>query len=177
MRGLGKSWKDKICSQRVAYLKLRVQRNEAAPGTVRSISLRKWKLSDKQTHPKQARWFYPTLSLHFILFFISVTLNFNSIYFWLRWVLVAACRMFCCRACGHKWMCCESCPAACGILVPQSGIQPVSPALVAEFLTTGPPGKSFKSAFLNPSQKRSLQFLLKNYYQLSPFCDISDTVL
>ena len=32
--------------------------------------------------------------------------------------------------------------AACGILVPQQGIDPPSPALEGGFLTTGPPGKS-----------------------------------
>ena len=35
-----------------------------------------------------------------------------------------------------------SCPMACGILVPPSGIESVSPALQGGFLTTGPPGKS-----------------------------------
>ena len=35
-----------------------------------------------------------------------------------------------------------SCPAACGILVPGLGIEPVSPVLAGGFLTTGPPGKS-----------------------------------
>ena len=35
-----------------------------------------------------------------------------------------------------------NCPIACGILVPQPGIKPVSPALEGRFLTTGPPGKS-----------------------------------
>ena len=35
-----------------------------------------------------------------------------------------------------------SCPAACGILAPQPGIQSASPALEDGFLTTGPPGKS-----------------------------------
>ena len=34
------------------------------------------------------------------------------------------------------------CPTACGILVPQSGIKPISPALEGRFLTTGPPRKS-----------------------------------
>ena len=38
-----------------------------------------------------------------------------------------------------------SCPAACGILVPRPGIEPVSPALEGGFLTTGPPGKSHVS--------------------------------
>ena len=35
-----------------------------------------------------------------------------------------------------------SCPVACGILVPQPGIEPTSPAVEGRFLTTGPPGKS-----------------------------------
>ena len=33
-------------------------------------------------------------------------------------------------------------PTACGILVPQPGTEPSSPALEGGFLTTGPPGKS-----------------------------------
>ena len=33
-------------------------------------------------------------------------------------------------------------PVPCGILVPQPGIDPESPGLEGEFLTTGPPGKS-----------------------------------
>ena len=32
-----------------------------------------------------------------------------------------------------------SCSAACGILVPGPGIEPMSPALQGGFLTTGPP--------------------------------------
>ena len=37
---------------------------------------------------------------------------------------------------------CEfSCSVACGILVPQPGIEPVSLVLQGRFLTTGPPGK------------------------------------
>ena len=35
-----------------------------------------------------------------------------------------------------------SCPSACGILVPRSGMEPQSPALEGRFLITGPPGKS-----------------------------------
>ena len=35
-----------------------------------------------------------------------------------------------------------SCSIACGILVPQPGIKPSSPALQDRFLTSGPPGKS-----------------------------------
>ena len=42
----------------------------------------------------------------------------------------------------------SSCCAACGILVPRPGIDPASPALEGRFLTAGPPGKSFLSAFV-----------------------------
>ena len=35
-----------------------------------------------------------------------------------------------------------SSPTAGGMLVPSSEIEPASPALEGEFLTTGPPGKS-----------------------------------
>ena len=48
---------------------------------------------------------------------------------------------------------------ACGILVPQPGIEPMSPAvepastaLESRFLTIGPPGKSSHHVFLNSSQ-------------------------
>ena len=34
---------------------------------------------------------------------------------------------------------------ACGVLAPWLGIEPTSPALEGEILTTGPPGKSLKS--------------------------------
>ena len=40
-----------------------------------------------------------------------------------------------------------SCSAACGILVPRSGIEPMSPALQGRFLTTGPPVKSLSPGF------------------------------
>ena len=40
-----------------------------------------------------------------------------------------------------------SCSAACGILVPWSGIEPTSPALQGRFLTTGPPGTSHGGCF------------------------------
>ena len=35
-----------------------------------------------------------------------------------------------------------SCSTACGILVPQPGIKPVSPAMQGRLSTTGPPGRS-----------------------------------
>ena len=40
-----------------------------------------------------------------------------------------------------------SCPAACGILVPQPGIEPASPALEGRLFTTGPPGKYLLGIF------------------------------
>ena len=46
-------------------------------------------------------------------------------------------------------VCGLSYPAACGILVPQPGMELVSPALQDQFLTTGPPGKSCKYSFLH----------------------------
>ena len=52
----------------------------------------------------------------------------NYLFIWLSRVLVVACR--------------PRCYIACGILVPQPGTKPMSPALQGEFLTTGPPGKS-----------------------------------
>ena len=37
--------------------------------------------------------------------------------------------------------CSLSYPVVCGILVPQPGIEPMTPPLSGGFLTTGPPGK------------------------------------
>ena len=52
-------------------------------------------------------------------------------------VSVVVCRV---SSCGLRHTCLE----AHGVLVPQSGIEPVSPALQARFLTAGPPEKSSK---------------------------------
>ena len=41
------------------------------------------------------------------------------------------------------------CLAACGILVPRPGIEPMSPALAGGFLTTGLPGKSHRPPLCN----------------------------
>ena len=69
---------------------------------------------------------------------------------WLRRVLVVACVIFLVvcglSSCG-TWApevaaCQLSFPVVCGILVPQPGIEPASPALEGRFLTTLPPGKS-----------------------------------
>ena len=66
---------------------------------------------------------------------------------WLHWVfLVTLCsslQLMGSRAHSSVVVACRlSCPAACGILAPWSGVEPTSPALEGEFLTTGPPGKS-----------------------------------
>ena len=51
------------------------------------------------------------------------------------WVLAVSCGLFI--------VACElSRPVACEILAPRPGIEPTSPALEGEFLTTEPPGKS-----------------------------------
>ena len=39
------------------------------------------------------------------------------------------------------------CPSVHGILVPQPGLEPTSPALQGRFLTTGPPGKFLRVTF------------------------------
>ena len=90
---------------------------------------------------------------HFLFLFKNL---FIYLFTWLHQVLVAACGLFV-AACGLLSSCgtqapehvgsvvaaCGlSCPTACGILVPQPGIEPASRALEGGFLTTGPPGKS-----------------------------------
>ena len=52
-------------------------------------------------------------------------------------------------------LCDWPCPKACGILVPQSEVKPMLPAL--EVLTTGPPGKS-------------LHAILRGPFNLAPLC-------
>ena len=48
--------------------------------------------------------------------------------------------------CGTQ-MCGLSCLSACEILVPQPGIEPMSPALQGQLLSTVPPGKPSLLAF------------------------------
>ena len=76
----------------------------------------------------------------------------------------ASCKLF--FTCGHRlfiyfgctesllqqvdFSCCSAqayCPAARGILVPWTGINPVLPPLKGRFLTAGPPGKSLGYRF------------------------------
>ena len=58
-----------------------------------------------------------------------------------------------------------SCPAACGILVPRTGIKPMPPALEGGFFTTGPPGKSLRPLLM-------LIFVFKKDDLLSPFYEL-----
>ena len=56
-----------------------------------------------------------------------------------------------------------SCPTACGILVPQPGIETVAPALKSGFLATGPWRKSF---FFNSSQRSLIILFLTPSYHI-----------
>ena len=58
----------------------------------------------------------------------------------------------------------SSCPVACGILVPQPGIEPASPALEGRFLTTGPPGKSLGHLVNNADSHSGLGWCLRFYF-------------
>ena len=76
-------------------------------------------------------------------------ISFLNIYLVLAaWVVVVACRIFQNLHCGGRapeCMCSVvvalglSCPEICGILVPQPGMKPMSPALEGRILTTGLP--------------------------------------
>ena len=76
-----------------------------------------------------------------------------NVIFYLLFKILAA-RGLCCGTptlllwCGGSRACGLSCPMACGILVPQPGIEPVSPALEGGFLTTGPPGTYLKEMLI-----------------------------
>ena len=89
---------------------------------------------------------------------------------WMHRVLVAAhrifsasCGTFSCTAQSLQLWCVGSvvvtcglcCSVACGILVPQPGIESMYPALQNGFLTTGPPGKSH-TVFKNDSLRVSI---------------------
>ena len=76
--------------------------------------------------------------------------------FWLHWVLVGPHGIFSLWHMGSALRCAGfslievyrlSCPIACGIWVPPTGIEPISPALQGRFLTTAPPGNSLTSLF------------------------------
>ena len=67
---------------------------------------------------------------------------------------------------GHK---------PCGILVPQTGIEPVPPALEGEVLTTGPPRKSPEIFFMWLQLIKNLQFSVHLSFWLKPFGNFSRT--
>ena len=70
--------------------------------------------------------------------------TFKKKFVWLPQVLVAAHGLF-----WHVVMACWLIfPTACGVLVLQPGIQPVSPALKGRFSTPEPLGKSLCNPFL-----------------------------
>ena len=79
---------------------------------------------------------------HLSIPFKTVQLLKKYLFIWLHCVLVASCKIFCCRARTLVAALSLSCLTACGILVPQLGITPLSPALRGRFLTTGLPEKS-----------------------------------
>ena len=86
-------------------------------------------------------------------------------FLWLRWVFVA-CSLLSCATWAPESSgsvvaeCGLSCPAECGVLVPQSGVGLTSPALESRFLTTGPPEKCPKDTHL----KYTVQWILKYIY-------------
>ena len=84
------------------------------------------------------------MSIHFSV----VNLSFKKIFISLRRILVTA----------HEL----SCPEAYGILVPQPGIKPASPALQDRFLTTGAPRKCL-CLLLQRSQPRTQKDRGVNY--------------
>ena len=86
-----------------------------------------WKDSGCMSHRFSKDFFWYVYLLK--LLFFKIYFNF----FWLCW--------FSLWYSGSTVVPC-SWPATSGILVPQTGIEPVSPALEGSFLTTGWPGKS-----------------------------------
>ena len=102
---------------------------------------------------------------------ITVTLWFVYLFIYLAaWVLSCGTWVLCCgmrdlslwHAGSSLWHTGSrarrlGCPAACGILVPQPGIELASPALEGGFLTTGPPGSPNYCNFV-------VQFEIREYY-------------
>ena len=84
------------------------------------------------------------LALTYCFFFLSLYI------YWLSWVFAAVCRLLQLQRTASLAMCVGSavvahrfsCPVACGIFIPQPGIESTSLVLEDKFLTTGPPRKS-----------------------------------
>ena len=68
------------------------------------------------------------------------------LFVWLHQVLVVSCGLLWLQGTGSRvgWL--RSCPMACGILVPQPGMESTSPILEGGFLTTWIPEKSPSSS-------------------------------
>ena len=71
--------------------------------------------------------------------------NFFFLFFFCNWHIVDL------QCCVYLLINLWPCPAACGILVPPSGVKPASPLLEGGILTTGPPGKSPVFSLFSPS--------------------------
>ena len=77
-----------------------------------------------QIVPSLSSWSYFKLAALLFHFFINIFLFFKYIYFY-----------FGCT--GFSCVMQLSCPVACGVLVPQPGLEPTSPTLDGRFFTTG----------------------------------------
>ena len=95
---------------------------------------RRWRQLEGQPDGKRDE--HPSASL---ISCVSTILS-SFLFIWLHWVFVAHGLSL---VVVHRL----SCPKACGILVPQPGMEPASSALEGGFLTTGLPGKSFYNTF------------------------------
>ena len=100
--------------------------------------------------------------LHFLTFFLRLFGFLFVCFYWLCWVFTAV------------WRLSSSCvsppyPPAWGIIVPQPGMEPTSPALEGRFLTTGPPGKSLHILTLNGSLSFKNQCRLGSFWNISCF--------
>ena len=85
------------------------------------------------SHGIKIQWFHQiSFPSPFFFLFLNIYL-----FIWLRWVLVGSRGIFYCSVPALQLWCS---PAARGILVPWSGIKPMSPALQGRCWTTGPPG-------------------------------------
>ena len=62
-----------------------------------------------------------------------------------------------------------SCAKSCGVLVPRPGIESPSPALEGRFLTSGPPEKSLKWAFLSKISLQTLETISLKFFSVSLF--------
>ena len=132
-----------------------------------------------------------TVTEHCTFFFINLFI-YLCIYFWLRWVFIAAHGLSLVAASGgHSslWCTClslqwllllqstgsrhagfSSCGAWAQLLhgmwdLPRPGIEPVSPALAGRFSTTAPPGKSLNTVHFDPIQVKLISMRQKRLWR------------